>query len=177
MTATSTSTQQSGVPAPGRYRLDPSRSSVTFRIRHLLGLGVVSGTMSVASGEMTVDPAVPQARVTATMSAASFSTGNRARDRDVRSAKFLHAEQYPHITFRAGTLSQAQGRWMLAGELQVRGVSKPVTLVTESVEAADAGFRARATTRIDRYAFGLTAAKGMAARYLDIDLTVVAEPL
>ena len=126
---------------------------------------------------MTVDPAVPRAMVTATVNAASFSTGNRARDRDIRSAKFLHAEQYPHITFRAGTLSQAQGRWILAGELQVREVSRPLMLAIESVQAAGDGFRARATARIDRYAFGLTAAKGMAARYLDIDLAVAAEPL
>jgi len=61
--------------------------------------------------------------------------------------------------------------------LEVRGVSQPVTLVIESVETAGAGFRARATTRIDRYAFGLTAAKGMAARQLNIDLTATAEPL
>lgn len=50
-------------------------------------------------------------------------------------------------------------------------------LAIESVQAAGNGFRARATARIDRYAFGVTAAKGMAARYLDIDLAVAAEPL
>ena len=52
-----------------------------------------------------------------------------------------------------------------------------MTLAIESVEATGAGFRARASARIDRYAFGLTAAKGMAARFLDIDLTATAEPL
>ncbi len=40
--------------------------------------------------------------------------------------------------------------------------SRPVTLVIQSVEAAGAGFRAQAAARIDRYAFGVTAAKGMA---------------
>jgi polyisoprenoid-binding protein YceI len=65
---------------------------------------------------------------------------------------------------------------VLAGDLEVRGVSRPVTLVIESVQAADAGFRAQAAARIDRYAFGVTAAKGMAARYLDISLTAVALP-
>jgi polyisoprenoid-binding protein YceI len=61
--------------------------------------------------------------------------------------------------------------------LEVRGVSQPVTLVIEPVETAGAGFRARASTRIDRYAFGLTAATGMAARHLNIDLSATAEPL
>jgi polyisoprenoid-binding protein YceI len=162
-------------PAAGRYRLDPGRSSVTFRTRHLLGLGAVSGSMRVISGEVTVDPAAPQASVTATLSAASSSTGNRARNNDIRSARFLNAQTYPDIPFSAGRLSQAQGRWMLAGELTVREVNRPVTLAIDSVKTVGVGFRARATTRIDRYAFGLTAAKGMAARYLDIELTAAAE--
>ena len=65
---------------------------------------------------------------------------------------------------------------MLVGELTIRQISSPVTLAIDSVEPAGAGFRARATTRIDRYALGVTAAKGMAARHLDIDLAVTAEP-
>jgi polyisoprenoid-binding protein YceI len=176
MTTTSTQAPRVSVPAAGRYRIDPARASVTFRTRHLFGLGAVSGTMAVTSGEITVDPAVPQAAVTAVISAASFSTGSRARDRDVRSARFLDTTHYPDITFQAGTLSRSQSHWMLAGQLTVRDMTSPVTLAIESVEPAGAGFWARATTRIDRYAYGLTAAKGMAARYLGIDLAVTAQP-
>jgi polyisoprenoid-binding protein YceI len=178
MTTTRSATRQTraNVPAAGRYRLDPARSPVTFRTRHLFGLGTVSGTMAVSSGEITIGPAAGQATVTAIVSAESFHTGSRVRDRDVRSAKFLDAGQYPHITFRARTLTLAGSRWMLAGELTVRHITSPVTLAVDSVELAGAGFRARAATRIDRYALGVTAAKGMAARHLDIDLAVTAEP-
>jgi polyisoprenoid-binding protein YceI len=165
-----------GVPAPGRYRIDFDRSSVTFRARHLFGLGVVSGTMAITHAEMTIDPGRGQATVTAVISAASFSTGNRARDRDVRSAKFLDTGQYPDITFQGGTLSRDQRRWTLAGDLTVRQVSSPVLLAIEAIELAGAGFQAHAATRIDRYTFNVTAAKGMAARYLGINLAVTAEP-
>ncbi len=176
MTSSGTLTQRVTVPAAGRYRVDPARSSVTFRTRHLFGLGAVSGTMTVASGEITVDSEAPEAAVTAVVSAASFDTGSRAHDRDVRSARFLDAAQYPDITFRAGKLTSADGRWTLAGQLTVRGANRPVTLAIESVERAGAGFLARATTRIDRYAFNVTAAKGMAARHLDVTLSVTAQP-
>lgn len=126
--------------------------------------------------EVTIDPAAGQASATVALSTASFDTGNPSRDRTVRSGRFLDASQYPHITYRAGTLTQAGGRWMLSGELTVRQVSSPVTLTIESVEPAQAGFRVRATARIDRYALGVTAARGMAARHLDLDLAVTAEP-
>lgn len=178
MTHTSPATSQASlhVPAAGRYRLSQETSVVTFQTRHLFGLGTVTGTMVITSGEISIDPAVLHAAVTATISAASFSSGNRGRDRDVHSPRFLHADQYPDITFRAGTLNHDQGRWVLAGELTVRQVTSPVTLAISSVEQAGAGFRARATTRIDRYACGVTAAKGMAARYLEVAVTAVAEP-
>ena len=136
----------------------------------------MSGAVTVASGEIAIDPVVPQAAVTAVLSAASSGTGSRARDRDVRSARFPDTTQYPDIAFRAGTLSGHQGRRTLAGQLTVRDVTSPVTPAIESVEPAGAGFRARATARIDRYACGLTAAKGMAARYLGTDLAVTAQP-
>jgi len=66
---------------------------VAFRTRHLFGLGAVSGTVAV------------------TISAASFRTGNRRRDRDAR-GRFLHAGRYPDITFQAGTLSRAGDGWV-----------------------------------------------------------------
>lgn len=164
------------VPAAGRYRLDPSRCSVTLHTR-LFGIQPVAGTMRVGTGEVVVDPAIPQASVAATVNAASFHTGNGRRDDDVRSARFLDAQKYPEFTFRADTLRQAQGRWMLTGELTVRDVSQPVTLAIESVEVAGRGLRARATTRIDRCAFGVTRLKGIGGRFFDIELVVAADLL
>ena len=82
------------------------------------------------------------------------------------------------MTFRAhrpGALKRSEDRWSLDGELTVREVTKPVTLSIDSVETTAMGFRVTATTRIDRYAFGLTAAKGMASRYLTVELVAVAE--
>lgn len=80
---------------------------------------------------------MPRASVTATISASSFNTGNRHRDGDVRSAKFLHADAYPELTFQAQALDQAHGRWMLTGELTVRNVRQPMTLAIESVKRTD----------------------------------------
>jgi polyisoprenoid-binding protein YceI len=169
--------QRTDIPAAGRYRIDPARSSVAVRTRHMFGLAAVSGTMSVTAGDITLEPAVPQASVTAAVSASSFSTGNKKRDGDVRKKKFLNVAAYPEFTFRAGRLAEAQNRWTVTGELTVCGVIKPVTLAIESVEIAGQGFVARAKTRIDRYAFGVTAAKGMAARYLDVVLIAAADPV
>ena len=61
----------------------------------------------------------------------------------------------------------------LTGTLMVRGTARPVTLTVSRCEVSRGSFTVRATARIDRTEFGITAARGLAARYLD--LTVEAQ--
>jgi polyisoprenoid-binding protein YceI len=60
--------------------------------------------------------------------------------------------------------------------LTVRDVTRPVVLDIDSVEVEHHGFRAHATTRVDRAAFGLTTAKWMGGRFFDIELSAAADP-
>jgi polyisoprenoid-binding protein YceI len=178
MTKTTPQTNQFGVQAAGRYRLDPALSSAAFRARHLFGLAGVKGTMPIIGGDIVVDPAVPDADVTVTLNAAAISTGNSKRDGDISKPKLLYVDRYPEMTFRAhrpGALKRCEGRWSLDRELTVRAVTKPARLSIDSVETTAMGFRVSATSRIDRYALGLTAAKAMASRYLTVELVAVAE--
>lgn len=176
MSDTHVVTRRIDIPAAGRYAIDPDRSSLTLRTR-LFGLHALTVTMDVAAGQIDLDPAVPRAMVTATVAAASFTTDNPRRDEDIRSPRFLDADKYPVLSYRAAALTHDHGGWTLAGELTVRDVTRPVTLKIDSVEHAGAGIRARATTRVDRADFGLTAAQWMGGRFFDIDLIAAAEPL
>jgi polyisoprenoid-binding protein YceI len=88
-------TEQIGVPAAGRYRLDPAFSSVTFRTRHLFGLAGVKGTVPIVGGDIVLDPAVLEADVTVTLDVAAISTGNTRRDRDVGKPKFPERRPLP----------------------------------------------------------------------------------
>jgi polyisoprenoid-binding protein YceI len=56
--------------------------------------------------------------------------------------------------------------------LTVRGVTRPVTLSVEQSAATPTSFTVRATTRIDRAEFGVTAYRGLAGRYLDMTVEV-----
>jgi len=176
MTVTHAVTRRIDIPAAGRYALDPVRSSITLRTR-VFRLHSLTAAMYITSGQIDVDPAVPRATVTAAISAASFSTDNSRRDSDVRSSRFLHADAYPELSYRAATLSQDNDRWTLTGELTVRDATGPVTLEIDSFQVTGQGFRAHATTRIDRAAFGLTTAQWMGGRIFDIELTAAGDPL
>jgi polyisoprenoid-binding protein YceI len=115
MAETTPETKQVGVPAAGRYRLDPALASVTFRTRHLFGLAGVKGTMPIVGGDIVLDPAVPEADVTVTLDVPAISTGDTRRDRDFGKPKFLNVHGYPEMTFRAhgpGTLTRSEGRFV-----------------------------------------------------------------
>ena len=54
----------------------------------------------------------------------------------------------------------------------MRDVTRPVSLSIEQSAVTPRSFTARATTRIDRTEFGVTAYRGLAGRYLDMTVEV-----
>jgi polyisoprenoid-binding protein YceI len=126
-------------------------------------------TRAGATG-VTIDVGEPLARSSAfvQIDAASFRTGNGQRDDQVRLERLLDTERYPVITFR----SESMDGLALTGTLTVRNVTMPVTVSIEQTAARARWFHARASTRIDRTEFGVTAYRGMAGRYLDMTIEV-----
>jgi polyisoprenoid-binding protein YceI len=153
-------------PSLGRYQIDPGSSAVRFRTRHMFGLAPVRGTFAVRAGTVDVTEPLTASRISAGIEVASFRTGNAARDASVRSSSFLAAGQYPVISFSSTGLD---GR-VLTGTVTVRDVTRPVDLVVELSDVSPRAFSARATVRIDRTEFGVTAQRGLAGRYLDLSV-------
>jgi polyisoprenoid-binding protein YceI len=157
-------------PQPGHYDIDPGRSRVTFTTRHLFGLGRVRGSFAVRGGTADVADPVTASAVHAEIEAASFRTKSRARDHSVLSPRFLDPARHPVMTFRSDRIEP--GDQAVTGTLTVRGVTRPVTLTVTRCEVSRGSFTARATARIDRAEFGITAARGLAARCLDLTMEV-----
>ena len=158
---------------PGHYDLDPQRSVIRFRTRHLFGLGPVRGTFALRSGAVSVTDPLDGSAVYAEIDAASFTTGNPQRDRTVLLPRHLDAAAYPVITFAAqGAHQESTGpaAGVVSGTLTVRGVERPVTLTVTAAEPDGAEIAVAASMQIDRFDFGLTAMRGLAGRYLDLDL-------
>jgi polyisoprenoid-binding protein YceI len=155
-------------PGLGRYRIDPGRSAVRFRTRHLFGLAPVTGTFEIRSGTVELTEPLASSAVRVEIAAGSFHTGNRPRDRAVAARRFLDTARHPVITF---TADQA-GRETVTGTLTAHGVTKPVSLAIEHAEVTGRSFTVRASTRIDRTEFGVTASRGLAGRYLSFTLEI-----
>jgi polyisoprenoid-binding protein YceI len=157
-------------PRLGRYEIDASRSRVTFRTRHMFGLGPVRGTFAIRSGSVAIAEPLADSAIHAEIDTASFKTRNRQRDPNVLSARFLDAARFPVISFRDGLVC-ADGK-TIRGTLTVREVSRPVSLSIGQVTVDGQSFTASATVRVDRTEFGVTAMPGLAGRYLDLTVEV-----
>lgn len=165
------------VPQAGDYTIDQRHSSVTFTTRHLFGLGAVRGGFAIREGHVHVAADVSRSTVHAVISAASVDSGNPGRDTTVRSAGFLDTVRHPDIAFVCDHVERVEGTWVLRGSLKVCGHAEPLDVRVESARTEGGRLVLNATSRVDRYAFGVTAAKLLAARHLTITLSIVAEPV
>jgi polyisoprenoid-binding protein YceI len=160
--------------AAGTYRIDPARSRVRFTIKETFGLMTTHGTFTIRDGTVVVATVPEESTATATIDAASFTTDKARRDSTVVGKGFLRADAHPTITFATTRLAREDGRWVLHGVLTVRGSQCPVALTIGRAAATVDGCRFTASTRVDRLATPVRAARGVIGRYLDIELDVYA---
>ena len=149
------------IPAAGTYLLDAAHKRVGFVVRHLM-VSKVRGEFAEAAATITVAADPLQSSVTATIQTASVNTGQTDRDNHLRTGDFFEAEKYPTIEFRStGVKSHDGNEFVLAGELTIKGVTRPVDLQVEfeGVGRSPYGFDVfgfSASTEIDREDWGLT---------------------
>ena len=158
MTATQTAPEMG---TKTTWKIDPSHTIVEFSAKHLM-ISTVKGRITDIEGTIVADEdELTNSSVDVTLKAASIDTRTEQRDHHLRSPDFLHAEQFPVITFRSTKIEGDREDFSLTGDLTIREVTKPITLkVTFEGQTKDPwggeriGFSA--SGKIDRRDFGLT---------------------
>ncbi|MEU8233858.1 YceI family protein [Actinoplanes sp. NPDC048967] len=153
---------------PGTYVIDSARSSVKLTAAHTFGLKPVDATFAVRSGTVMVGARPEQSTVSADLDAASFTTDDPRRDKDVRGKRFLAADTYPAIGFRSTGLNRTADGWQLTGVLSIRGGSAPLTLSIVDVQPVTDGYHVRAATTVDRVAAGVGAGRALIGRHVRV---------
>lgn len=161
-------------PPPGTYALDPQRSSVRADVKAMFGFVTVHGAFRVRSGEIriAVDPSA--SAVQAAIDAASFSSGNSKRDRDVASAALLDAATHPEISFTSQQVRRDGDGWAMKGTVTAHGATDVVEVSVDQVRFDDGVARFHASARLDRTRLGITKKKGMVGRSVELVIDAVA---
>ena len=165
------------VAAPTTWKIDPSHTQAGFEIRHFFSM--VHGVFHEMDGTIVFDEQDPSAIVVdATVKVASVDTGNQKRDGHLQTADFFDAEKNPTLTFKSTKVTPAgKNQYKIAGDLTMRGVTKPVTFDAEFMGSAPISIGGRsfskagfsATTVVNRKDFGINWNKALDGGGLMLD--------
>ncbi len=122
------------------YEVDPVHSSVAFRIKHS-NINDIYGIFSDIAGKFSVDGS---GSFDVSVGVESINTGNAGRDRHLKSPDFFSARQFPRIEFKSNQVKRIDDETLeVAGELKLRGVTKPVTAKITTATGSGRGGQAR----------------------------------
>jgi polyisoprenoid-binding protein YceI len=143
------------------WTIDPNHTLIEFSVKHMM-ITTVRGRFTRFSGSIQLDERQPErAGVEGSVEVDSIDTHAADRDAHLRSADFFDVANHPRMTFRSTAIRpRAEGRFAIAGDLTIRGVTRPVVFeVVDEGRSQDPWGKRRwglsAETVINRKDFGL----------------------
>src|ERR1700747_1325919 len=128
------------VPSPAAtatWQIDPAHTAAGFSVKHMM-IATVRGQFKGVTGTVNWDDQdISNSVVDVTIDANTVDTGEPKRDADLRSANFFDVAHYPTITFKSTKIERISAAKMrVAGNLTIRGITKPVVLDVEGPSGA-----------------------------------------
>jgi polyisoprenoid-binding protein YceI len=142
---------QRELPA-GTWVLDPVHSTIGFELPYLAG--IFRGSFRDVDAKLTADGLSGTARV------ASVDVKDENLAAHLQSPEFFDVERHPELTFVSNSIERTGDELKVAGELTIRGTTKPVELtgtVNGPITDGYGNERVNITlaTTVDRTGFGL----------------------
>lgn len=111
------------------WNVDPSHSKVNFSVSHLV-ISEIDGTFKAFIGSIvTKSDDFSNAKISFEVDINSIDTDNEKRDGHLKSEDFFYAEKHPKMTFKSTSFKKVDGnKYLLKGNLTMRGVTKSITL-------------------------------------------------
>lgn len=170
-----------GVPDPSRvtagtYATDPAHTLVGWRVSHF-GFNDYFGQFGDVRGTLVLDPANPaRSMVSITVPVSGLATASSGLTAHMQRADFFDMANHPEVRFVSTAVEANGDRALIAGNLTIRGVTRPVILSARLSGAGTnpynrketVGFHATATVK--RSDFGMS--YGVPLVSDDVELTI-----
>ena len=144
----------------GTWSIDPIHSSIGFGVKHF-GVSTFRGSFSGAAGSLVSENGAIRS-VEGTVLIENLSTEEPQLTGHLYSADFFDAENHPAITFKSTAVEPVDvDKLRIAGDLTIRGVTRPVELDAEIEGSGDDPYGntrlgLTATGAVDRSDWGIT---------------------
>ncbi|MBC6448622.1 YceI family protein [Actinokineospora xionganensis] len=114
----------------GTWDIDASHSDVAFTVRHLV-ITKVRGRFDDVTGSIVTTDDLATAGVEVVIGLNSINTNSEQRDGHLKSADFFETETYPEMTYKATGVRPDGDKYVLDGELSLKGVTRTVPVTFE----------------------------------------------
>ncbi|MCI5048938.1 MAG: YceI family protein [Rickettsiales bacterium] len=162
------------------YAIDYENSMVTFSGEH--AGNVFDGAFIGWSAEISFDPAkLDASRFTASFDVSTATTGNSMYDGTLPTKDWFNVKEHPKASFTSSSFALTEdGTYKVIGDLTIRGITKPVTMVF-AIKDLDANpVIATGALTIDRLAYDIGKSSDGAAewvsREIPVKLSITATP-
>jgi polyisoprenoid-binding protein YceI len=156
-----TMTASAALAAPETYVLDGSHIYPRFSYSHL-GLSTQLSRFNTTTGKVVFDKAAKSGSVDIEIDAKSVDTGSTLFNQHIQGEDFLDTAKYPKAIFKStNVVFEGEKPVKVEGNLTIKGVTKPVTLIVTSFQAMPHPLQkkdaigANAFTTIKRTEFGM----------------------
>jgi polyisoprenoid-binding protein YceI len=140
--------------APTRWTVDHDETSVDFAVKSFWGLSTVRGRFDHFRGSYEVGP--DGMRIELTIDADSIDTGNKKRDKHLRSDDFFHVAEHPQVRFTSTRVRQQRdGVLHIEGRLEAAGKIVPLEF-DAAVQQVDHDLEIDATTTVNPRELGMS---------------------
>ena len=159
----STTAIEQRTTAPTRWTVEPDESFVEFAVKTFWGATTVHGRFDRFEGSYEVGP--DGATIELTIEADSLDTGNKTRDKHLRSTDFFHSTEHPRVRFTSTRVHDVNGEILhVAGRLEAAGNGVQLEFPATIRPVGD-GLEVEATTTVDQSQLGMSSGQlGMIRR-------------
>lgn len=145
--------------APETYVLEAHHTFPSFSYTHL-GFSTQQSRFDKTTGKVIIDRAAKTGSLDVVIDTKSVNTGSELFNGHIKGEDYLSVEKFPAITFKSSNFKfDGDKVASISGDLTIKGVTKPVTLVVSSFNCAPHPFTkkevcgANASTKIKRSEF------------------------
>jgi polyisoprenoid-binding protein YceI len=139
---------------PGTWHIDPQRSEIAFRVRHL-GLHMVGGVFRSFDGTVVTRDEPTRGFVTASVDLSSLDSGSGLRDKHLRSAELLDVETHRAASYESRAVSLENDVLVVEGLLRLFSRSRPLKFAVRIVSVSAESLVLAAQTEFSRRDIGL----------------------
>ena len=172
MTVQPTPARAQGQLRDGEYEIVVDRSTATLAVPGPIGR--VAATMPMSSGRLVINTEGQITEANAIFDATSADSKNSFVAKQLRGPSGLNAAEFPTIDFVATSAAIDGETVVIAGDLTVRGITQPISLLGNIKSAGERRFVFDLQGKMDRTKYGITAGRPFYGKEADFNIRIIA---